>query len=156
MQGQGKLVSTSGYSYEGEFQKGIAKGKGTLSYPKDSGNISYAGDVYYLMPFGKGIMQDKQGKYEGDYWYSFRHGQGTYTRNDGKQKLQGRWIYSSYEWPAVGDEQFIGGVNDAGQRSGSGVCLRKANKLMEWCSYKEGVLEVKEKENAEEKATVKK
>lgn len=152
MQGQGKLVSTSGYTYEGEFQKGIAKGKGTLTYPKDAGNISYVGDIYYLMAFGKGIMQTKQGKYEGEYWYSFRHGQGTYTGNDGKLKLQGRWIYSGYEWPTVGDEQFIGGVNDAGQRSGFGVCLRKATKLMDWCSYKDGALEVKTEEKSKEKA----
>lgn len=152
MQGQGKLVSASGYSYEGDFQKGIAKGKGTLTYPKDLWNISYTGDIYYLMPFGKGIMQTKQGKYEGDYWYSFRHGQGTYTSNDNKVKLQGRWIFAGYEWPAVGDEQFIGGVNDLGQRTGFGVCLHKANKLMDWCSYKNGALEA----TADEKVAVKK
>lgn len=146
MHGKGKLVSVSGYIYEGEFQKGIGKGKGTLTYPKDLWNISYTGDVYYLTPFGKGVMQDKLGKYDGEFWYSFRHGQGTYVSNDGKVNLTGRWIYQSFEWPSVGDEQFIGYVGDTGLRSGPGVCLRKVNNSIDWCTYKDGVLEVKKEE----------
>lgn len=155
MSGKGKLISLNGFGYEGDFQNGIAKGKGTITYPQGYWDVSYSGDVYYLAPFGKGVVKTKQGKYEGEFWYSFRHGQGTYTSNDGKINLTGKWIYERYEWPAVNEEQFIGFVSDTGLRNGPGVCVNKTKGIMDWCIYKDGVREVENKEK-QEKQTAKK
>lgn len=148
MHGKGTLVSVSGYNYEGDFQNGVAKGKGTLHYPQGLEDISYTGDIYYLTPFGKGTLQTKLGKYDGEFWYGFRHGQGVYISNDGKINLKGRWVYDRYEWPEVNGEQFVGYINEAGQRSGIGACINKSKSSIDWCTYKDGVREKEEQQTA--------
>ena len=142
MQGQGKLVTSGGYIYEGDFQKGIASGKGKIIYPENSRAISYEGEIHYGIPHGKGISVTKNGKYEGDLWYSEFHGQGTFSGVDSKIKLSGKWIESKYEWPEEKGNIFVGAVSESGKRNGRGLCKTPATEKIIWCTYKDGELQI--------------
>jgi len=146
IQGNGTLVTLSGYKYDGEFQKGIIRGKGKITYPPKSNSLTYEGDVFYGIPFGKGVGTFEKGKYEGDFWYSWAQGKGTYSSNDGKIKLQGNWIQWRYEWPEQDGVKFFGIADDEGKRNGYGVCIYTAKNLTGYCNFKNGVLQ----ENAPE------
>ncbi len=141
MEGKGTLVTLGGYKYEGEFQKGIMRGKGKITYPSKSYNATYDGDVFYGVPFGKGVSTSEKGKYEGDFWYSWAQGKGTYTSSDGKTKLQGNWIQWRYEWPEENGVKFFGVADDEGKRNGYGVCIYVAKNLTDHCVYKNGILQ---------------
>lgn len=135
MHGQGKLVSSQGLVYQGEFKQGVMKGSGRIDHVVRNGFQSYyEGEVYYGMPQGKGKLVTEKGSYTGDYWYSWRHGQGEYHSADGKITLKGQWNYQRFVWPEETGEIFIGGYDDAGLRHGSGFC-RKGNRV-EPCEYK--------------------
>lgn len=151
MQGQGKLVTYGGYIYEGEFQNGIARGKGKITYPEGSWKKSYTGEVFYAVPFGKGSEVNKSGTYEGDYWYSWYQGQGTFTSTDGKTLLKGKWVQNRFEWPEENGIVFIGSASDSGKREGYGVCLKEKRAKIDWCTYKEGQLQEKSDESTPEK-----
>lgn len=142
MQGQGKLVTYGGFTYEGEFKNGIARGKGKITYP-DSWKKVYTGDVFYTMPFGKGVETNATGTYEGDYWYTWQQGNGVFTSKDGKTHLKGRWIQSRYEWPEENGIVFVGAISEAVKRDGKGVCRSSANQKIEWCRFKDGVRQEK-------------
>lgn len=151
MQGQGKLVTYGGYSYEGEFQKGIARGKGKIIYPEGSWKKSFTGEVFYAVPFGKGSEVNKNGTYEGDYWYAFYQGQGTFTSTQGNVVSKGKWIEDRFEWPEENGIVFVGYVSESAKRNGRGVCLKEKRTKMDWCRYKEGVLQEKLYEPVAEK-----
>lgn len=137
MHGQGKLVSSQGLVYQGEFKQGIMKGKARIDYvAKDGFAPYYQGEVYYAMPQGKGTQVNRFGSYTGDYWYSWRHGQGEYHSADGKIQLTGHWHYQRYVWPEQSGEVFIGGYDEAGLRHAAGICRKPGS--LEWCEYKNG------------------
>jgi len=141
IQGKGTLVTLGGYKYDGEFQKGIMRGVGKINYPLQHHNSIYEGDVFYGIPFGKGVSIFKHGKYEGEFWYSWPQGKGTYTSADEKTKLQGNWIQWRYEWPEQDGIKFFGVADDEGKRNGYGVCIYTAKNLTSYCNYKSGVLQ---------------
>lgn len=149
-QGQGKLVTYGGFIYEGEFQNGIARGKGKITYPEAMQSV-YVGDVFYTAPFGKGVEINKSGKYEGDYWYTWRQGNGTFTSADGKTILKGNWFQSRYEWPEENGITFVGYVGETGKRNGVGICRTPASGKIDWCRYKDGTLQEKLKDDSQEK-----
>ncbi|MET0355677.1 MAG: hypothetical protein ABW044_02810, partial [Cellvibrio sp.] len=151
MQGKGVLVTSGGYSYEGEFQKGIIRGKGKIIYPAKPVSATYEGDIFYGVPFGKGVSTFEKGKYEGDFWYSWPQGKGTYTSKDNKVKLQGNWIQWRFEWPEQDGIKFFGFADEEGKRHGYGVCVFSAKNLTDYCQYKNGALQEKtETEDATE------
>ena len=146
LQGKGTLITHSGYKYEGEFQKGIARGQGKITYPSSATQATYEGEVAYVQPLGKGVSINEQGKYEGDFWYNDFHGKGTYTSTNGKIKLQGNWVLSRFEWPEQDATKFFGGADDEGKRNGFGVCAMKEKHTLQYCNYKNGVLQEKQVE----------
>lgn len=146
MQGQGKLVTYGGYSYEGEFQNGIARGKGKITYPEGSWKKSYIGEVLYAVPFGKGSENNKNGSYEGDYWYSWYQGLGTFTSADGKTISKGKWVQNRFEWPEENGTVFVGYVSESGKREGLGVCITEKRAKIDWCTFKDGALQEKSAE----------
>jgi len=147
MQGQGKLVTYGGFIYEGEFKNGIARGKGKITYPEAWKKV-YTGDVFYTMPFGKGIETNAMGTYEGDYWYNWQEGKGVFTSKDGKTHLTGHWIQNRYEWPEENGIVFVGPVSESAKREGKGVCRANTIQKIEWCRFKDGVRQEKFTEDA--------
>lgn len=152
MQGHGKIVTANGFMYEGDFQKGIARGKGKINYPTDFWIKSYEGDVYYGAADGKGIRITPQGKYEGEFWFSYVHGKAKYTSADEKTQLSGNWFYDRYEWPEVNGTTFVGKISASGARDGKGVCKTPATSKIVWCTFKDGVLQEKADEKVEEES----
>jgi len=151
IQGKGTLVTLGGFKYEGDFQKGVVRGKGKITYPTQPFANTYEGDVFYAVPFGKGVSTTDKGKYEGDFWYSWPQGKGTYTSADNKIKLQGNWYQWRYEWPEENGVKFFGFADDEGKRNGVGVCNFSDKHLTDFCVYKNGVLQEKPTEAAVKK-----
>jgi len=135
--GRGRLVSERGVIYEGDFLAGMAHGKGRMIYP-DTGKVrSYDGDVQDALPDGAGVLTTNKGRLDTTFLRGEAHGTGTFTPAGGGVLLKGQWFHDGYQWPAVDDIVFTGGIDAKGRRDGYGWCRSGASTKIEGCRYKD-------------------
>ena len=101
--GHGTLTHSDGYTFQGEFLKGLMNGYGKWSHPRGDylegfyslGQLngqgsrlvkgeSYDGDFMNNLPHGYGVSRDAEGNtYEGDFELGVYHGYGTLKQANG-------------------------------------------------------------------------
>jgi hypothetical protein len=135
--GHGKLVSERGVAYEGEFAAGMARGTGRISFPAASKMVSYEGGVDDAVPAGAGVLVTKDGRLEATFVTGQAHGDGTFVPAHGSAPIRGKWLYGAYQWPAVDNVAFVGGIDAEGRRRGTGWCHAPASPRIDQCRYKD-------------------
>jgi hypothetical protein len=139
IQGKGKLWSIHGVQYEGDFQDGIMQGKAIIKFPDITIYTYYNGDVAYGTPHGNGTYISKEGQYTGPFWWGLAHGKGVFITAGNNTRIEGRWIYNRYEWPAQNEEIFVGEINKEGLKMGKGYCRPQNNyDSILYCEYNQG------------------
>jgi hypothetical protein len=135
--GHGKLVSERGVAYEGGFAAGMARGTGRISFPAASKLVSYEGGVDDAVPAGAGVLVTKDGRLDATFEQGRAHGDGTFTPAHGTAPIRGKWLYGAYQWPAVDNLAFSGGIDPEGRRHGMGWCRTVASSRIDPCRYKD-------------------
>ena len=75
--GWGRHINNNGVCYEGFFIKNILNSKGEIIQIDENGNKNiYKGDIINFKKEGKGIEENKNFKYEGDFLNDIKHGKG--------------------------------------------------------------------------------
>lgn len=141
MQGQGRLVTAGGFVYQGEFTDGIARGKGQITYPPDSAQLRYDGDIDFGLPHGLGTRDSKIGQFSGQFIMAQENGEGRYISKRNHQSFSGQWRHGKFIWPEENNIVFAGDIDAEGRRDGAGHCLEKSNQQIRSCSYQHGVLQ---------------
>jgi hypothetical protein len=67
------------------------------------------------------------------------HGHGVFTPTRKPASIEGEWLFGPFDWPAVGNTIYTGGIDANGQRDGMGWCRGTgAQPAIEQCVYKAG------------------
>ena len=89
LHGTGSLVSTLGYSYQGQLQSGVMCGEGHIQWKN---GIAYQGMFRDNLPWGKGRYTWPNGDwYEGEVVKSIRNGHGTFYSASTNVTYTGEW-----------------------------------------------------------------
>jgi hypothetical protein len=122
-QGKGRL-KTLAIDYEGEWEEGRPKGKGTLIYMGKS--AKYSGEFDDGVPQGKGVYSIGDSfTYEGDFFKGLYHGFGTAKWKDGSEYVgdfeRGRYHGDgTYTWS---DGRIFKGNYRQGYKEGHGTVI---------------------------------
>jgi hypothetical protein len=120
--GTGKMVSTLGYTYTGQFQKGLMHGKGKIEWVN---GLSYDGTWEDNIISGSGRYQWPTGDwYEGQVKKSVRHGKGKFFYAALDETYTGEWVNGLRE--GAGTLDYGGGSTYVGRwkndrKCGSGI-----------------------------------
>jgi hypothetical protein len=115
----------------------MARGTGRISFPAASKLVSYEGGVDDAVPAGAGVLVTKDGRLEATFVKGRAHGEGTFVPAHGTAPVRGKWLYGAYQWPAVDDLAFFGGIDAEGRRHGMGWCRTVASSRIDPCRYKD-------------------
>lgn len=125
--GSGAVVSSMGFSYEGQLHHGQLDGTGRMTWEN---GYAVAGVFCDGVATGEGIITWPNGdRYEGDLLNSVRHGHGSLTSEKGRAQYEGEWAHGRRN--GSGRQQYPDGSVYVGMwradcREGRG-CLTYAN-----------------------------
>ncbi|CUG94178.1 Hypothetical protein, putative [Bodo saltans] len=88
--GKGTLVSTFGYTYTGDLDRGLMHGEGSMTW---GNGTSYKGTFHDNVPNGRGVYTWTSGDtYDGEVKNAIRHGKGLFSYHALEATYNGQWV----------------------------------------------------------------
>lgn len=149
------LWHTHEFVYQGDFERGNAKGEGTMTFVDGS---KYIGEVDFARPNGLGVLESANGDvYNGQFKEGFYSGQGELVNQQGhvyrgsfeKGLFHGYGVYTQSihneknEETGVAEKVIFSGVFVKGQLTGEGIWLdgekRYEGQFRDWLFHGKGL-----------------
>ncbi|MDO6422315.1 hypothetical protein [Saccharophagus degradans] len=141
VEGAGKIKTSNGFEYTGNFETGLLTGTGKMLWPEGSNIIKTEGEFLMGMEHGKHQYYWADGRvFIGENWLGRFHGE-LEIEKDGEVLNSFNVYMGSIQVPISDNLIFAGGINTDNQAHGKGTCYNKLENKVWPCKAKDGALE---------------